>query len=258
MNNNHIFKKLAEYYDLVYNSKHYDNEVQKIHAILRKHLTKKVPEILDIGCGTGGHSLYFAQQGYSVTGIDISEEMLSIAKQKAEQKHITLKLIHADARSCNLKHVFDGVLSLFHVLSYQISNDDVHMFFNTANKHLSSGGVFLFDCWYGPGVLTDRPVSQYRTYEDNRNKVYRYKNPVLHIHESTVDVEHRLFIESKSSGYKPYRFVENHTLRYFFKPEIEEFLTATGFVLLEWGTLGNVLKKPKDSSWDCYFLAQKK
>ena len=52
---------------------------------------------------------------------------------------------------------FDAVISLFHVVSYQSSNQDLQDCFATAKHHLRRGGVFVFDCWYGPAVLNDLP-----------------------------------------------------------------------------------------------------
>ena len=52
---------------------------------------KKVSSILDIGCGTGSHALPFADMGYAVTGVDISEDMLEIARKKASDQKIFIK-----------------------------------------------------------------------------------------------------------------------------------------------------------------------
>jgi hypothetical protein len=52
------------------------------------------------------------------------------------------------------------VFSLFHVMSYQTSNKDLQDAFETAKINLKPGEIFIFDCWYGSSVLTDRPVGR--------------------------------------------------------------------------------------------------
>ena len=64
-----------------------------------------------------------------------------------------------DIRDIRLNQRFDVVIALFHVISYQTTNDDVTAAFQTARQHLNPGGIFIFDVWYGPAVLTERPRS---------------------------------------------------------------------------------------------------
>ena len=67
--------------------------------------------ILDIGCGTGRHSIELAKRGYSVTGIDISEKMLDIARAKAAEEKVKIDWIIDDARGFKSKKKFDGAIS---------------------------------------------------------------------------------------------------------------------------------------------------
>ena len=76
-----FFKKdYSLLYDLIYSKKDYKAETNLISELIKKFLSSKV-NILDIGCGTGQHTLELLKKGYKVTGVDLSNEMLKIAKK---------------------------------------------------------------------------------------------------------------------------------------------------------------------------------
>ena len=68
--------------------------------------------ILDMGCGTGRHAVRLAQAGYCVTGVDISEGMLSQARRAAEAAGVDVEWVQADARHFHAEEQFDVALSL--------------------------------------------------------------------------------------------------------------------------------------------------
>ena len=68
-----------------------------------------------------------------------------------------------DIRSVRLGRRFDAVISLFHVMSYQILDSEVAAVLDTAACHLAPGGLLLFDVWHGPAVLFQGPASAARS-----------------------------------------------------------------------------------------------
>ena len=68
--------------------------------------------ILDVGCGTGRHSIEFAKRGYCVTGLDLSEGMLSVARTNAQVAEVDVRWVQADATDFTLDEKFDFGLSL--------------------------------------------------------------------------------------------------------------------------------------------------
>jgi 2-polyprenyl-3-methyl-5-hydroxy-6-metoxy-1,4-benzoquinol methylase len=73
---------------------------------------KKNARILDVGCGTGRHSIELAKRGYPVTGVDLSDSLLYRAKQKAGEQNITVDFRKADARYLTFNEEFDLVTML--------------------------------------------------------------------------------------------------------------------------------------------------
>lgn len=131
-----------------------------------------------------------------------------------------LTFTQGDIRNTRLGKKFDAAISLFHVISYQTSNADVTAAFHTAREHLNPGGIFIFDVWYGPAVLTDRPAVRVKRMANDEIEVARLAEPEIHPNENRVDVHYHVFVREKSSNVvKELR--ETHKMRYYFQPEIE-------------------------------------
>jgi len=139
---NSAFGLYSRYYDLLYQDKDYEGETAYIRSLIDR-FAPATRDVLEFGCGTGKHAHLLASTGLRVTGVDRSEEMIAAAASQ----HENVKLVHGDARSVQLGTQFDTVLSLFHVVCYQTTNDDVAEMFETASIHLGKGGHFIFDVW---------------------------------------------------------------------------------------------------------------
>ena len=144
---NNLFDLIGDYYDLIYSEKNYSDEASFVTKILEKYKIEG-KSILELGSGTGIHATELAEKGYFVQGIERSQQMLLRSKM-----HARYKALNGDIRDISLDRKFDAVISLFHVISYQITNKDLDLVFENVWKHLNKGGLFLFDFWYSPAVL---------------------------------------------------------------------------------------------------------
>ncbi|BCS55960.1 class I SAM-dependent methyltransferase [Geobacter sp. SVR] len=231
-----VFDHYARYYDLLYRDKDYESETEYIHALIQ-NLVPGARTVLNLGCGSGRHDRLLAKHGYTVTGVDLSAEMLSLATASAIDDG-ALEYIRGDVRTITLGRQFDVVVSLFHVMSYQTANEDLLAAFTTAYKHVKPAGGFIFDCWYGPGVLTDRPAVRVKKLEDADLDVTRIASPMMHPQNNLVDVDYLIFIRNKING-RANEIRETHHMRYLFEPELRLMLKAAGFDTLhfaEWMT----------------------
>jgi SAM-dependent methyltransferase len=249
---NQVFDIYARYYDLLYRDKEYAAEVEYVASHIREH-TPQAESILELGCGTGAHAEYLARKGYTVHGVDLSKEMLARAEARKEgmpaDVATRLSFGEGDVRSVRTGRTYDVVISLFHVMSYQSTNDDLVSAFETAATHLSPGGLFLFDFWYGPAVLTQRPEVRIKRLEDEEIKVMRIAEPVMHVTQNLVDVNYTVFIDVKTTGeLKQVR--ETHRMRYFSLPELQ-YLWQPKFH--DFGSLGWMTDcAPGVSTWACF------
>lgn len=221
----------SQYYDLLYRDKDYAGEIEYITKLLQRH-GGKVTSILDLGCGTGRHAELLVEKGFCVHGVDQSHEMLEIAETRRVGKEDRLRFTQSNIHELNLESKFDAVISLFHVMSYQNTNSDVRKTLESVKRHLKSGGIFIFDFWYGPGVLTDLPHTRIKRLEDNELKVTRLAEPLLQLQSNLVDVNYEILIENKLTG-EFHKGYEKHSMRYFFDPELELFCNEIGFEVVK-------------------------
>ena len=132
------FKDYAHSYDAIYEDKNYEAECDFIENIFSKYGDSNIKNVLDLGCGTGGHILPLIRRGYKVTGVDQSEKMLSYARDKSAKAGLNISLVKTDIRTLELNQKFDTVLSMFAVMSYQKTNADA--------TWLSRGDIIPFYC----------------------------------------------------------------------------------------------------------------
>ena len=245
-----VFDVYARYYDLLYHQKDYAGEAAYVHSLLQRYAMPG-RRLLDLGCGTGRHASELAALGYTVHGVDRSETMLAeaIARAGANVSHGSRMTFSAgDVRTVRLGQKFDAVISLFHVISYQPSNDDLRAMFDTAREHLTGGGLFVFDCWYGPGVLTDLPAVRAKRMSDELIEVTRIAEPTIDTTASTVEVRYDLFVRDLASGTVS-EVKESHVMRYLFVPELQLLLGGGGFeplTFVEWMTD----RTPSAATWN--------
>ena len=76
------FGNYSRYYNLLYKDKDYIGEAGFIHELIQQY-SPGTKSVLDLGCGTGRHDFLLAEKGYAITGVDMSEEMLLIARSQS-------------------------------------------------------------------------------------------------------------------------------------------------------------------------------
>jgi SAM-dependent methyltransferase len=235
--------RYSKLYNLLYKDKEYQNEFQYVLERINKYscaiavggggvsiyMPNHANSVLDIGCGTGKYLKLFKEVGYLVSGIDISLDMLNEAKKCLHQEY---DLINCKASEFQFNKQFDVIISLFHVMSYQVETSDFEAVFGNVAEHLVTGGLFLFDFWYGPAVLSDPPVVRVKRLEDGDVKITRIAEPMMHYNKNVVDVHYQLLIEENESKHLA-KLTELHKMRYLFLPEIEYFSGKAGLSLVD-------------------------
>ena len=161
-----------------------------------------------------------------------------------------------DIRTAELGRVFDAVISLFHVVSYQTRNSDLIETFTNAARHLNAGGIFLFDVWHGPAVLRERASVRVKRMEDENKRLTRIAEPEMDANAGVVTVRYTMFAESKSDG-RLTTFGEDHRMRYLFPVEIALLADQTGFIVERCEEFPTA-KTPSESTWGVAYLLRKR
>jgi SAM-dependent methyltransferase len=243
------FEKYSSCYNLFYLDKDYKSEANYIAGLLGKH-DVRAGNILEFGSGTGIHGAQLAELGYSVLGIELSEEMHLRAEVKKN-----FSSIHGDIRTVSLNQKFDAIVSLFHVVSYQVTNESLLATFRNAARHLKSEGVFIFDVWFTPAVYYMKPEVRIKTVRDGAIEVRRIAIPKIFYDQNRVDVNYTFIALNIDSNIAEV-YSESHSMRHFSTGEIELIATISGFELIksEEFLTGNA---PSEFTWGVTFVLRK-
>ena len=246
-----VFKQgYADQYDLFYGDKDYTAECDLIEQAFRRYSKEPVHSILDIGCGTGNHTILLSRRGYQVHGVDLSEEMLAHAVEKAQKETTKYPPVFSqgDVGSIDLGKQFDAVLMMFAVLGYQLTNEDILAALRAVRKHLKPGGLFLFDVWYGPAVLAIRPSDRVKIIPTKDGKVIRAASGSLDTSHHLGKVRYQIWqiagdrVASETE--------EQHTMRFFFPMELELLLSTCGLTLESLTAFPSLEKPADESTWN--------
>lgn len=239
----------------MYEDKDYVIEVAFVEGQLNRH---GIPsgKLLDLGCGTGVHAVEFERRGWTVAGIDLSDDMIRRAESHiSTTSRSRIRFRQGDIRQAGPERDFDAVVSLFHVASYQTSLADLEAMLATAYAALKPNGAFLFDYWYGGAVLGQGVETRVKIIDRPPLRVTRIAQPVHNETDAQVKVNYTLFCEN-TSQLSIQRVDETHTLRYWFPFEIESSLRKMGFGGIHhyaWLTT----KSPESCTWAAYSIARK-
>jgi SAM-dependent methyltransferase len=246
----------SDAYDLLYSDKDYDAECNLIETLFRRYSSIPVSSVLDLGCGTGRHVFGMADRGYEVAGVDRSESMLAVAKQSLEisQSREKVRLHSGDIRTVDLGRHYDAVMIMFAVLGYQLENSDVMSVLKTARRHLKPGSLLIFDVWYGPAVLRERPSDRIKVIPTSNGKILRVASGELDVSRQCCSVRFHLW--RVADGRVVSEIQETHRMRYFFPLELSFFLDSSGFSLERLGAFPKFDDEPDETTWNVVAVAR--
>ena len=245
----------AEQYDGFYTSKNYKGECDLVEKIISKFILNKELAILDIGCGTGGHSIEMAQRGYSVTGVDLSQPMLDLAAKKSIMLPHKQRpnWICGDARSVDTGCTYDVAIMMFAVSGYLTDNNDVLNCLRNIRSQLKTGALLICDFWSGPAVIAAPPVDRIREVQTPNGKVIRVSSTTLDIEKHTAEITFKLWTIANDKFVDEVR--EIHHLRYFFPQEFSLYLSSAGFKLESISEFPYTDKPISNTSWNALAIA---
>ncbi len=243
-------------YDVLYHDKDYAAECNLIERIFQTYGGSTVRSVLDLGCGTGSHAVSLGRRGYEVVGIDRSEVMVSHARKKITRAvgNGTVAIQQGDIREIALQRHFDAAIMMFAVLGYQLENADVLAALRAARRHLRAGGLLVFDVWYGPAVLCQRPSQRVKVVPIPGGQTLRSASAQLDIRRHICSVRFRV---RRLEGERLVgETEETHQVRYFFPLELTLFLESSGFTSLRLGAFPEFERDPDEATWNVLGVAR--
>ena len=138
------YSRSAAFYDLIYDFKDFPATTVRLRELMATG-TRSVRSVLDVGCGTGRH-LELLGSSFARVGVDISEEMLSVARDRCPDVEFHV----ADMATMDLDRRFDLVTCLFSAVAYVRTVDRLGAAIDRMAAHLEPDGLLLLEPWLGP------------------------------------------------------------------------------------------------------------
>jgi len=137
------FKAIATYYDALYvNDREYAPEAAKVKELLTRHGLSSQADLLVLACGTGGHIPYF-KDDYHVSGLDLSEDMLALARKKFPEIRFHL----GNLIDFTVEMAFDAMVCLYGSIGFVKTVDNLRASMKRIAAHLRPNGLALITPW---------------------------------------------------------------------------------------------------------------
>lgn len=244
------YQHFALLYDELMMDAPYDNWLQLVMKNIKKY-GNGGKRLLDLGCGTGTLSIPLSIQGYNVTGIDLSEEMLAIAQTKSMEAGVQISFFQQDMKELEGFEPFDVIGIFCDSLNYLRTEQDVEDTFKNIYDHLIPGGILLFDVH---SIYKIESIFIDQTYFSNEEEISYIWNCTRG--EQPHSVEHDLTFFVKENDYSYYRYDEVHYQRTFEIDTYRQWLENAGFEIME-VSADFTEEKPTDKSERIFFTAKK-
>ena len=181
--------------------------------------------VVELGCGTGSFTLEMAKRGYDIMGIDLSSEMLDIARRKSVDAGFDLMFLEQDMRELDLYCTAGTIVSVCDSINYLTEDSDVIDCFKLVNNFLFPGGIFIFDfntLYKYKEVIGDTTIAENR--EDCSFIWENYYDEESHINEYDLTI----FARCDSNDEIFRRSIETHYQRGYTLEEMKHFIEVSG------------------------------
>jgi ubiquinone/menaquinone biosynthesis C-methylase UbiE len=242
-----MYRDFAYLYDTLMKNVDYKKWTNQVEEIFKRH-GKQPKTIVDLACGTGGVTNILAERGYQITGVDISEDMLFVAREKARKSGLSVSYICQDMTELTLHRPVDAILCMCDGFNYILDKRSLKTTLERISRYLNPGGILVFD------ISTYYKLSSVlgnKTMADNGEEISL-------IWLNNFDKESRIlemnltFFESVNGMYK--RSDETHLQRAYYTEEIESLLNECRYTDITTYS-ANDLKPPGKRNHRVFFSA---
>jgi len=218
-----LYSELAEYYFTIEEAgRRFQEEIDFLRDLFRRH---KIQTVIDMGCGTGEHVKELASLGFQPLGVDASSFMLQIANVR--YPHCEFEV--GTMEEYNTRRPSDALICLFGTFNYLLEDEQVTQFLRNSNKNLKQAGLLVLEIWNSDPIhrIKRKPittVSQVRKGDTaiRRNRGFRMTRED---EISLVEVNYIYNLNQKD-------LKDRHMMRVFSWPQVESFLLANKFEIL--------------------------
>lgn len=213
----------ADIYEAIYRGRGKDYAAES--AITVRAITERAPRatrLLDVACGTGSHLKYFASSFTEVAGLDLSDDMLRITRDRLPD----IPLYRGDMRAFDLGRTFDAITCMFSSVGYLESTDELNATLSSFARHLTPGGVVVIEPWWSPDTFLNDYVQGDTVTVDGRT-ISRTSHSVWAQERMASRMEVHYVVAEPKQGIR--HFTDVHVMSLFTRAEYEEAFRLNGF-----------------------------
>jgi len=215
-----IFDDMGVDWEAIVNARDTSKEVGFIESVLSKK-----GMILDLCCGTGRHSIALCKQDWKAVGIDLSKNLLAIAKLRMKRARVRLPLIRADMRFLPFRdNLFDAVINMFTSFGYLPSESEDAVSLLEINRSLRSRGRFLLDLANRDHIIMTFRERDWAEFEP----FYLLEKRLLDLKASKL-ISQWTLVEKNTTRVKSIQ----HIVRLFTTNRVEQLLNEAGLTVKE-------------------------
>ena len=220
------YSGFSSVYDELMDEIPYDIWTRNIEAFLSKYGIND-GLLLDLGCGTGEMTIQLAKLGYDMIGVDISEEMLAIAREKSIKITPDILYLQQDMTEFELYGTVRAIYSICDSINYILEDDELVKVFKLVKNYMEDDGVFIFD--FNTIYKYKEVIGEDTIAENRENCSFIWEN---YYDEETNINEYDLTIFSKK-GELYDKYVETHFQRGYGVEEMNALVEKAGLTVLE-------------------------
>lgn len=245
------YTDFALVYDILMEHIPYDEWVDYIENILKQHGIDK-GLVLELGCGTGAMTRRMAAKGYDMIGIDMSQEMLSLARHRSEGKEDGILYLCQDMREFELYGTVAAVFCVCDTINYMLSPDDLSKVFRHVANYLDPGGLFIFDM--DTLYLYEEVLGDSTSIMNHEAGDFIWENN-FYPDEMINEVNLTLFLKQEDSLYRKHQ--ETHVRKAYDVDIIKSLLNEAGMDML--GAYHELINEdPREDSERIYIIARER
>ena len=221
-------KPYVDYYDVRAESsiRNVGKELEFFKFVFDSFAKTPVGKILDVGCGTGRHCIPLMQEGYEVTGLDLSQNMLDVFKKKSEAARLEPRIFSKDMKEIDFAGEFDAIICMNSAFGYLLTDEDILQTLKAFHRALKPGGIAIIDLMNFLSLLGRYKESIIRSREENG---VSFKQAVRHSVENVPGIwNHYEFGVIENDG-QTVTYHELHKFRMLNYNEMRRFLNEAGF-----------------------------
>jgi ubiquinone/menaquinone biosynthesis C-methylase UbiE len=229
MENLSYYETIATFYDMIV-PRDVRGICDSVEALIGRHSNRK--RVLDLGCGTGRFTIELTRRGFSMLGLDITDEMIEFAQKNTKKANVNIKFIKGNMRDFRLTKKI-GIIWARGSIGDILNLNDVKRAFKNIRNNLLKKGIFIFD-------VRDFSlyIERFKNGLRSESRVFKNRHTTTNFNFS-AKLNKRTKIERMTgkiitkSGKRIKTYEVNHALRYYTQKGITVLLNNAGFNILE-------------------------